>query len=85
MVEAIAGRLFPELVGFPVADKMREIMHDFYRIAIFPGMTGCVNCTHIRIKSPGGDAAEVFRNREGVFSLNAQVSSRCLLKLYVDN
>ncbi|KAH7986704.1 hypothetical protein HPB52_024789 [Rhipicephalus sanguineus] len=28
-------------------------MVGFYRIAKFPGVTGCIECTHIRIKSPG--------------------------------
>lgn len=45
----------------------------FYEIAHFPRVSGCVDCTHIRIDSPGGDRAEVFRNRKGWFSLNVQV------------
>ncbi|KAL4083616.1 hypothetical protein QTP88_028932 [Uroleucon formosanum] len=31
-----------------------------------------VDCTHIKIQSPGGDNAEVFRNRKGWFSINTQ-------------
>ncbi|KAJ9586179.1 hypothetical protein L9F63_016111 [Diploptera punctata] len=31
-----------------------------------------MDCTHIRIRSPGGDDAERFRNRKGYFSLNVQ-------------
>lgn len=50
-------------------------MRDFYKIANFPGVTGCIDCTNVRIKSPGGDEAEVFRNRKGVFSVNVQASS----------
>ncbi|CAN7977082.1 unnamed protein product, partial [Ixodes persulcatus] len=38
----------------------------------FPGVTGCIDCTHVRIRSPGGEDAEVYRNRKGVFSLNVQ-------------
>lgn len=44
----------------------------FYEIADFPGVVGCLGCTHIKIKNPGGNAAEVFRNREGWFSMNVQ-------------
>lgn len=31
-----------------------------------------MDCTHIRIQSPGGREAELFRNRKGYFSLNVQ-------------
>ncbi|KAH7948217.1 hypothetical protein HPB52_019453 [Rhipicephalus sanguineus] len=47
-------------------------MEEFYRIANFPGVTGCIDCTHVKIKSPGGDDAEVFRCRKGYFSINVQ-------------
>jgi hypothetical protein len=29
-------------------------------------------CTHIKIPSPGGENAELFRNRKGYFSINVQ-------------
>ena len=35
-------------------------------------MVGAIDCTHIPVLSPGGDNAEVFRNRKGYFSLNVQ-------------
>ena len=44
----------------------------FYNIAQFPSVIGAIDCTHIPIVSPGGDAAEVFRNRKGWFSINVQ-------------
>jgi len=31
-----------------------------------------VDGTHIRIVSPGGDEAEIYRNRKGFFSINMQ-------------
>lgn len=71
----IASHLFRELVHFPDASDFTTVMRDFYEIANFPGVTGCIDCTHVRIKSPGGDNAEVFRNRKGVFSINVQVGS----------
>ncbi|KAG5868041.1 hypothetical protein JTB14_001733 [Gonioctena quinquepunctata] len=45
---------------------------DFYEIARFPRVIGAVDGTHIRIQSPGGEDAEVFRNRKGYFSMNVQ-------------
>lgn len=56
----IARHLFRELVHFPEAEEYGEVMHAFYMIGGFPGVTGCIACTHVRIKSPGGDTAEVF-------------------------
>lgn len=69
----IAATLFPALVKFPEARDIHRVMHAFYGIAQFPGVTGCIDCTHVRIKSPGGEHAEVFRNRKGYFSFNVQV------------
>ncbi|GBP40865.1 Putative nuclease HARBI1 [Eumeta japonica] len=36
-------------------------------------LLGCIDCTHIKIKNPGGSQADVFRNRKRWFSLNVQV------------
>ncbi|KAH8029689.1 hypothetical protein HPB51_002711 [Rhipicephalus microplus] len=47
-------------------------MARFYAIGLFPGVTGCIDCTHVPIVSPGGENAEVFRNRKGYSSLNVQ-------------
>ncbi|KAG0414747.1 hypothetical protein HPB47_008076 [Ixodes persulcatus] len=71
----IARHLFKELVHFPDASQLNTVMREFFEIARFPGVTGCIDCTHVRINSPGGDDAEVYRNRKGVFSINVQVGS----------
>ncbi|KAH7968614.1 hypothetical protein HPB52_010132 [Rhipicephalus sanguineus] len=47
-------------------------MEEFYKIGKFPGVSGCIDCTHVPIRSPGGDDAEVYRNRKGYFSINVQ-------------
>ncbi|CAN7949971.1 unnamed protein product, partial [Ixodes pacificus] len=61
----------PRLVDFPEGD-CDEVMRDFYNIGKFPSVTGCIDCTHVKIKGPGGPNGEVFRNRKGFFSLNVQ-------------
>ncbi|KAH8026624.1 hypothetical protein HPB51_022599 [Rhipicephalus microplus] len=62
----IAKHLFPAVGNFPNPDdRCRETMVEFYRIAEFPGVTGCIDCTHVRIISPGGPNGEVYRNRKG--------------------
>lgn len=69
----IASSLFPQLVKFPVsAGNFDRVICEFYRIAKFPGVTGCIDCTHVRIKAPGGPHGEVYRNRKGYFSINVQ-------------
>ncbi|XP_075733015.1 putative nuclease HARBI1 [Rhipicephalus microplus] len=79
----IAKRLFPAVVNFPNSDdRFCETMVEFYRIAKFPGVTGCIDCTHVRIKSLGGPNGEVYRNRKGYFSINVQVIAGPKLQLY---
>lgn len=54
-------------------EQKRQNVRLFQAIAGFPGVSACIDCTHIKIINPGGDNAEVFRNRKGNFSLNVQV------------
>lgn len=42
-------------------------------IARFPKGIGAIECTHVPLLSPGGNNAEIFRNRKGFFSINVQV------------
>ncbi|XP_037526260.1 putative nuclease HARBI1 [Rhipicephalus sanguineus] len=73
MSRLIASSLFPTVVKFPqTSEECKEAMRKFYEIGGFPGVAGCIDCTHIRIKSPGGPNAEVYRNRKGYFSINVQ-------------
>ncbi|XP_070377009.1 putative nuclease HARBI1, partial [Dermacentor albipictus] len=68
----IARSLFTALVKFPAASEVSGVMSEFYKLGKFPGVSGCIDCTHVPIKSPGGDHAEVYRNRKGYFSINVQ-------------
>ncbi|KAG0422762.1 hypothetical protein HPB47_001425 [Ixodes persulcatus] len=58
----IVSVLFRRLVHFPAASECHTVMLDLYRMGQFPGITGCIDCTHVCIRSPGGDDAEVYRN-----------------------
>jgi len=73
VTRAIA-RLRPKYVKFPTTEKeRRDTMHGFYQISRFPGILGAIDCTHIPIQSPGGNDAEIYRNRKGYFSINVQL------------
>ncbi|KAH6935729.1 hypothetical protein HPB50_008670 [Hyalomma asiaticum] len=61
---------------------MSSAMQDFYRIAKFPGVSGCIDCTHVPTKSPGGVYTEVYRNRKGYFSINVQAITAPDLRFY---
>nr|XP_037290671.1 putative nuclease HARBI1 isoform X2 [Rhipicephalus microplus] len=72
ITKVICLRLFPKYVRLPDAADANAVMARFYAIGLFLGVTGCIDCTHVPIVSPGGENPEVFRNRKGYFSLNVQ-------------
>ncbi|GFO44149.1 hypothetical protein PoB_007065400 [Plakobranchus ocellatus] len=68
-------------VTFPEHAGLNNVKQDFYEIAGFPRVIGCINCTHIRIIRPPGSAAEVYRNRKGYFSINVQAECDANLRI----
>lgn len=76
--QAIA-RLRPGFIKFPA--NTQEIQQEFFRIAKFPRLLGAIDCTHVPIKSPGGNNAEEWRNRKSQFSFNVQTVVSAKLKI----
>ena len=73
VTEAIAS-LRPKYIVFPETDSQRrDVMQGFYSRNKLPGVIGAVDGTHIPIQSPGGNDAEIYRNRKGYFSINTQL------------
>lgn len=65
--------LRPHYINLPqTPQSILQTQMRFYNIARFPKVIGAMDCTHIRIRSPGGNDAELFRNRKSYFSLNIQ-------------
>lgn len=60
---AIAG-LSGSFLNIPVHNIVETKMKMF-KIARFPLVFGAIDCTHVRIQSPGGESSETFRNRKG--------------------
>jgi len=75
-VTAAIASLGPHYVRLPsTAEERRSVMSGFYLFSGMPGVIGAVDCTHVPIQSPGGEEAEIFRNRKGYFSINVQLIS----------
>nr|CAI5853321.1 unnamed protein product [Callosobruchus analis] len=81
VTRAIAS-LSPDFIKMPSTEEAISATHvHFYNIARLPRIVGSLDCTHIRISSPGTDNAEVFRNRKGYFSINVQTVSSADLQI----
>jgi hypothetical protein len=52
-------------------------MKQFFQLSGLPGVIGAIDCTHVPIQSPGGQDAEIYRNRKGYFSINVQLICDC--------
>lgn len=53
-------------------NEIRNAQVLFHRFAAFPLLIGAVDGTQIRVRSFGGETAELYRNRKGYFSINVQ-------------
>ena len=61
-----------EFVHWPItADEIQRVKEGFFHKGGFPGVTGCVDGTHIRLQRPSQNEAE-YVNRKGYHSINVQ-------------
>lgn len=75
-------QLRPDFIRMPSTDdEWKAICHAFFKIAKFPRVIGAIDCTHVKIQSPGGNEAENYRNRKGWFSINVQCITSADLKI----
>jgi hypothetical protein len=73
-VSKAIAQLYNVYVGFPNTENdIRTIQQRFYDVAAFPRVIGAIDCTHIKVQSPGGEDGEIYRNRKSYFSLNTQM------------
>lgn len=76
------ARKAPLFIKMPQTEaEMRAMSEAFYQIAAFPRVIGALDCTHVKIQSPGGEHAELYRNRKTWFSLNVQTVADSQLKI----
>lgn len=55
-------------------EEENEVKESFYNRGGIPGVVGCVDGTHVRIKSPGDDLKHLFYNRKG-YCMNVMLVS----------
>lgn len=76
------ARLSNSYIKLPeIQEETYHTRQGFFNISKFPKCIGALDCTHIRIQSPGGPQAENFRNRKGFFSFNVQAVCDAELKI----
>ena len=71
-MSGMIASLAPTYIKFPTPDEARLNTQGFFQIAGMPGVLGCIDGTHIPIRSPGGDNAEHYRCRKDFMSLNVE-------------
>lgn len=73
--EAIAS-LRPQYIHmYESNEEMEASAEAMYQIARFPRVIGAIDCTLIKIGSPGGEDAEIYRTRKQFFGINVQTVS----------
>lgn len=65
-------RLLPTFVIFPGHKPVRTIKKEFHKIAGFPSVIGCIDCTHIPITAPSRNEAD-YVNKKSSHSINVQI------------
>lgn len=68
----IASVLCPKYIILPSTSEAASVMTRFYAVAGFQAVKFCIDSTHVQTISRGGNDAEVYRRRKGVFSINDQ-------------
>ena len=63
-----------EYIKFPQTEEdIQTTEQIFYEYCQFHGISGSIACTHVPIQTPGGDFAEIYRNRNEFHSINVQL------------
>ena len=63
-----------EYIKFPRTEvTVQTTKQNFMHIVSSPGIIGSVDCTHVPIQTPGGDFAEIYRNRNEFHCIDVQV------------
>ncbi|KAJ9574946.1 hypothetical protein L9F63_007885, partial [Diploptera punctata] len=64
-VSTSVAELKLQFITFPNGDEIRHLHYEFHRIACFRAVVGFIDGTHTKIRNPGGEYPEIFRNSLG--------------------
>ncbi|KAK4882460.1 hypothetical protein RN001_005779 [Aquatica leii] len=86
----INEHLIHRYIRFPTTlQDITRVKNGFYEKFDFPGVLGCIDCTHIAITPPPANdlvnPAHVFMNRKGFYSINCQIICDADLKILAIN
>ena len=72
-VVGLLADMAPRFITFPAdVASQRQTQAEFAQVAGFPGVLGCLDCTHVRLISPTDENKAQFYCRKGYPSLNVQ-------------
>lgn len=81
----VIAQLATESIVMPrTREELMSLKDRHYRMVNpngIPNVLGFIDCTHVRIYSPGHEDAEIFRNRKGYYSINVQAVGNSKLKV----
>lgn len=72
-VSTSIAKMKNRFIYIPTAGKLAQINLKFRELSRINGVMGAIDCTHVRIMSPGGENAVNYVNRKGFYSINVQV------------
>lgn len=79
ILNAMERKLCPMWIKLAMSqEKVQESKRFFFEKYGIPGVIGCVDGTHIKIRKPHEDSS-LFYNRKGYYSMNALVVSSLIL------
>ena len=81
-VATVLSRRLRQYVQFERPADVDRTKAKFFRMASFPNVIGCIDCTHVSIIGPSINEHE-FINRKGVHSINVQ--SVCNADMHITN
>ncbi|KAK3919807.1 Protein ANTAGONIST OF LIKE HETEROCHROMATIN PROTEIN 1 [Frankliniella fusca] len=70
VIEALM-ELAERFITWPAEEERQQIKETFQRATGFPGVIGCIDCTHVYITAPLRDAQQ-YINRHHKYSINVQ-------------
>ena len=62
---AIAS-LKEQYISMPTHQRAQQVKKEFFSISGFPGVIGCIDCTHVRISCPTVPNPALYVNRKGI-------------------